>query len=96
MHALEWLLLTLISLYKWVFIIMIVMSWLFQFNIVNYSNPTVKQIYKALLGLTEPVSRPIRRMLPDLGGMDISPIFVFIGLQFLEILIQEYWPKLFY
>ncbi len=96
MHALEWLILTLISLYKWVFIAMIVMSWLFQFNIINNNNQTVRQIYRTLLSLTEPVSRPIRNMLPDLGGMDISPIFVFIGLQFLEILIQEYWPKLFY
>jgi len=65
------------------------MSWLVAFGIVNRSNPYVRQVGSALERLTEPLLRPIRRFLPDLGGIDISPIVLLIGLQFLGILVDN-------
>ena len=94
MNPFIWLILELINIYKYVIIAVIVMSWLFQFNVINYSNPTVRQIYGALKSLTEPVLGPIRRIMPDLGGLDISPIIAFLGLEFLQRLIIAYLPNL--
>jgi YggT family protein len=85
MNPFEWLILTLLDIYKWILIATIVLSWLLAFNIVNQQNPYVRQFGYALRRLTEPVLAPIRRLLPDLGGLDFSPIVVFVGIQFLEI-----------
>ena len=68
---------------------MVIMSWLVAFGIVNRSNPYVRQVGQVLERLTEPLLRPIRRFLPDLGGIDISPIILLIGLQFLGILVDN-------
>ena len=84
-----WLVHTLIDIYFWVILAMVVMSWLIAFGIINRSNPYVRQIGYALDRLTEPLLRPIRRVLPDLGGIDISPIVLLIGLQFLGILVDN-------
>lgn len=84
-----WLLHTVIDIYFWIILAMVVMSWLVAFGIVNRSNPYVRQIGYALERLTEPLLRPIRRVLPDLGGIDISPIVLLIGLQFLGILVDN-------
>ena len=65
------------------------MSWLINFGIVNLRNPFVRSVYEALLAVTEPVLRPIRRMLPDLGGIDISPIIVVLACQFVQGLIAS-------
>lgn len=79
-----WLILTVLNLYFWVILAMVVMSWLIGFNVINGSNPYVRQISYALHRLTEPLLGPIRRMLPDLGGIDISPIILIFALMFLE------------
>jgi YggT family protein len=84
-----WLVHTVIDIYFWIILAMVVMSWLVAFGIVNRSNPYVRQIGYALERLTEPLLRPIRRVLPDLGGIDISPIVLLIGLQFLGILVDN-------
>ncbi len=84
-----WLLHTVIDIYFWIILAMVIMSWLVAFGIVNRSNPYVRQIGAALERLTEPLLRPIRRLLPDLGGIDISPIILLIGLQFLGILVDN-------
>ena len=80
-----------LTLVWWVFLIMIIMSWLISFNVVNGYNPTVRTIWNALLALTEPLLRPIRRtigrILPDLRGIDISPIFLLLGLTLVEHVI---------
>lgn len=81
--------LVLIDLYLWIVIAAVVMSWLIGFGIVNLQNPMVRGIYQALTAVTEPVMGPIRRMLPDLGGIDISPIVVILGCQFLQGLITN-------
>ena len=89
MNPFIWLILTILNIYSWIIIASVASSWLIQFGIINYSNPTVKQILYGLRQLTEPVLGPIRRMLPNLGGLDISPIIAIIGLQ----TIHYYAPR---
>ena len=64
-----------------------VLSWLVAFNVVNRYNPTVRIIGDTLFRLTEPLLRPIRNVLPSLGGLDISPVILILALLFLERVI---------
>lgn len=83
-----------LELYKWVLIIMIIMSWLFTFNIINGSNQFVAMVWRVIDALTEPVLRPIRRILPNMGGIDLSPIIVFIAIFFLQSFIRQDLPRI--
>ncbi len=67
-----------LDLYGWVLIASIVFSWLYQFGVINQRNPVVHAIGDTLWKLTEPVLAPIRRILPDFGSIDLSPIVVFL------------------
>ncbi len=87
-----WLILNLLNIYFYIILITVIMSWLIGFNVINGSNPYVRQIRYALQRLTEPLLGPIRRFLPDLGGIDISPIILLIALQFVQYLIVYYAP----
>jgi YggT family protein len=82
-----WLISTLIQLYIWILIASAVLSWLIAFNVVHPSNPTVRMIGEALYRLTEPALAPIRQILPNLGGLDISPVILIILLLFLQRLL---------
>ena len=73
-----------LDLYKLVIIAAAVMSWLIAFNVVNIRNDFVRSIWSMLLALTEPVLRPIRRFLPNTGGIDISPIMLFLLILLIE------------
>lgn len=84
MNPILWLLSTLITLYIWILIASAVLSWLVAFNVVNPYNNVVRTIGDALYRLTEPALRPIRSVLPNLGGLDISPVILIIVLLFLE------------
>ncbi|MBT4769675.1 MAG: YggT family protein [Rhodospirillaceae bacterium] len=75
---------TVISLYIWLLIASVVLSWLVSFNVVNTSNRFVYVVGDFLYRITEPALRPIRRYIPDLGGLDISPIVLILLLTFLE------------
>ena len=90
-----WLILTILDIYFWIILAMVIMSWLIGFNVINGANPYVRQISYALHRLTEPFLGPIRRVLPDLGGIDISPIVLLLALQFLKYLIVYYAAPLF-
>jgi len=90
------LIITIINIYIWIIIAMVVMSWLVGFNVVNMQNDFVRQIRYALYRLTETLLGPIRRVLPDLGGLDISPMVLLLALYFLQQLIVYYVPRLFY
>ncbi len=61
-----------------------IFSWLFAFNVINYSNQFVGQIGSMLYQLTEPLYRPIRRFMPNLNGLDLSPIVVLVIIFFLQ------------
>ena len=87
MNPFLWLILTVIDLYISVLIAAAVMSWLIAFNVVNSHNPTVRMIWDFLYRITEPALAPIRSVLPGLGGIDISPVILIIGLLFLKQLI---------
>ncbi len=76
-----------IDLYIWAVIISAILSWLVQFGIVNTGNQFVSMIGEFLWRLTEPALRPIRRFVPNLGGMDISPVVLILALLFLQMVI---------
>jgi YggT family protein len=84
MYAVIDLIVTVLQLYSWVVIAAAVMSWLTAFGIVNRYNRAVAMIEDVLYRLTEPALRPIRRILPNLGGVDISPVILLLILFFLE------------
>jgi YggT family protein len=94
MHPVLWLIVTVIDIYFWILIAMVVMSWLTAFNIINRNNNFVSQVSYALYRLTEPVLGPIRRILPDLGGLDFSPVVALILLQFIRYLVIYYGVRL--
>lgn len=82
-----WLVDTVITLYIWILIGTAILSWLIAFNVVNTRNPLVASIADFLYRITEPALRPIRSVIPSLGGIDISPVVLIIGLLFLEKVI---------
>ena len=88
-YAVVWLVNTLVGAYIWVIIASAILSWLVVFNVVNVRNRFVYQLGRALDALTEPVLRPIRRIIPLIGGIDLSPIVLIFGLQFLLILFNR-------
>jgi YggT family protein len=73
-----------LDLYWWIIIASAIFSWLYAFNVVNSRNQFVGSIGNMLYRLTEPALRPIRRFMPDLGGVDISPIILLLILFFLR------------
>jgi YggT family protein len=80
-----------ITLYIWVLIISAILSWLIVFDVVNRRNRAVYLIADSLHRLTDPVLRPIRNALPDLGGLDISPVVLILGLIFLRDVVIFGW-----
>ncbi|MCK0197517.1 YggT family protein [Ancylobacter sp. 6x-1] len=89
MYSVLWLIDTLISLYVWILIASAVLSWLIAFNVVNPYNKVVRGLGEFLWRVTEPVLGPIRRVLPNLGGIDISPVILIIALYFIRNLLFE-------
>jgi YggT family protein len=87
MLALIWLIDQLFSIYWWIILATVASSWLIQFGIINGSNPNVRMILRALYNLTEPVLGPIRRMMPNLGGLDVSPVILLIAMEFIRRLV---------
>ncbi|MEM9421680.1 MAG: YggT family protein [Pseudomonadota bacterium] len=87
MAMIAWILSSLISLFLFALIINIIGSWLVAFNVINRGNQLVDTVLRTCQNVTEPALRPIRSVVPNLGGIDISPIFVFIGLRAIQIFI---------
>src|SRR5579864_5095553 len=73
-----------LTLYMWIVIAMAIFSWLVAFNVVNTRNPVVHMVGDFLYRITEPVLRPIRNMMPNLGGIDISPVILILIILFIE------------
>ncbi|MDP2123702.1 MAG: YggT family protein [Parvibaculum sp.] len=76
-----------ITLYVWIIVIGVVLSWLVAFNVINTHNRFVYTVVDTINRLTEPVLRPIRNLLPNLGGIDISPVILILLLFFVRNLI---------
>jgi YggT family protein len=77
-----------LQLLIWLVIIQAILSWLIAFNVVNTSNRFVDAIATGLDRLTAPLLRPIRRLLPDMGGIDFSPLLLILGLILLQRLLE--------
>ena len=89
MHAALNLILLLIRIYIWLLIAQAILSWLLAFGVINRYNRTVSVIGDFLYRVTEPALRPIRSILPNFGGIDISPVILILILYFLSDLIIE-------
>ena len=78
MNPIFFLLIELLEIYKWIVIAAVIVSWLIVFNVINTYNSFVRSLLHMLSALTEPVFRRIRKILPPMGGLDLSPIVVFV------------------
>ena len=93
MNSLLHLIVQIINLFEFVLIGYIILTWLINFNIIKIGNRFVYTIMDGLCRLCEPSLNFVRRYLPAFGGIDLSPIVVFLGLWFIKSLLIEYWPR---
>nr|WP_216839063.1 YggT family protein [Caulobacter sp. S45] len=87
---------SLISLAIFLVIISAILSWLVAFDVINLRNPSIYRIVRALDAMTEPLLRPIRRILPNLGGIDISPIILLLLLQAIRMVVDGFVAPMAY
>ena len=90
MRALLEVILVVLQIYVWLVIAQAVVSWLIAFNVVNTRNQFVAMLWDFLYRITEPVLGPIRRLMPNLGGIDISPVILILLIFFIERVIELY------
>jgi len=88
MTAVFWLIDTVLQLYIYAIFAMVILSWLFVFNVLNPRNQFVASVNHVLDAITEPVLRPIRRFMPNLGGIDLSPIILLLGIIFVQTFLR--------
>jgi YggT family protein len=84
-----WLLSTIIGTYQFIIILDFILTLLINFNVVNRSNQLVATVHRITYALTEPVLRPIRRVIPLIGGVDLSPMVLLIGLEFIKRILAR-------
>jgi YggT family protein len=89
MNVIAPIMLPILSLCYYILLAHIIMSWLINFQVLNLRQPVVAQIWYGLNQLLEPIYRPIRRYLPNVGGVDFSPIILFLGIIILRGLIEN-------
>lgn len=94
MYALLATLSMVLSIVWWIFLIMIIMSWLISFNVINTRNQFVASVWRIVNAITEPILKPIRRIIPPVGGLDLSPIIVFVIIFFLQNFIGNDLPRM--
>lgn len=96
MRAIFDVIMLILQIYWWIVLAMIIMSWLISFNVINTRNQFVASVWRVLNQLTEPVLRPIRRVLPNMQGLDLSPLVLFVIIYFVQQLIIRYgYPNVF-
>ena len=78
-----------LELYKWAIIIVALMSWLISFNVINIYNDIVRSVWNGLNAITEPALRRIRRFMPDMGGLDLSPIILIFIVWFVQMEMDD-------
>ncbi len=96
MSALLWLFNQIVQIYLIFVFAAVILSWLIAFNVANPYNQFVYTIRDFLARITEPLLQPIRRILPDLGGIDLSPLVLIIGIIFIQRLVNEAFMPLAY
>jgi YggT family protein len=87
-HALFQIAHYLLGIVQLIIIVQVIFSWLFAFNVLNTSSHGVRVFARALDRITDPIYRPIRRLLPDFGGLDFSPFVAWILIQVLQMLLN--------
>lgn len=96
MRAILDIVLIILDLYVWLLIAAAILSWLIAFNVVNTRNQFVSAIAEFLYRITEPVLAPIRNFMPNLGGLDISPVILILIIMFIQRVITYYvYPAVF-
>jgi YggT family protein len=96
MRAILDVILLILQIYVWLLIAAAILSWLIAFNVVNARNQVVAMVGEFLYRITEPLLRPIRSILPNLGGIDISPVILILIIFFIENVIVRYvYPNVF-
>jgi YggT family protein len=96
MRALLDVIVLILQIYVWLLIAAAILSWLIAFNVVNTRNQFVASIGEFLFRITEPALRPIRNILPNLGGIDISPVILILIIFFIQNVIMRYiYPNVF-
>ena len=93
MNSLLLFLVRLLDFYTLIVFFYVVVSWLFHFNILNSQNIFLWRVYESFKKLTDPPLNYIRRYLPNLGGLDISPVLLILIIYLLKDLLIEYWPR---
>ena len=88
-YAIVWLVNTILQLMTWAIIISAILSWLFAFDVINHRNRFVNQVAMFLDALTAPILAPFRKIIPPLGGLDITPIVALLAIHFLRILFNR-------
>ena len=96
MRSVLYIILLILDIYIWLLIAAAILSWLVAFNVVNSRNQFVAMVGDFLYRITEPVLRPIRNLLPSLGGIDISPVVLILIIILLKDIIVRYiYPAVF-
>ncbi|HTR84798.1 MAG TPA: YggT family protein [Reyranella sp.] len=96
MHPLLWLFDAIVQILIWIVIASAIVSWLVAFNVVNMRNNVIRVIVDTLYRLTEPMLRPIRRFLPNMGGVDISPVILLLAIYFVQYVVHYYFVVGYY
>jgi YggT family protein len=94
LNPIAYLILQILNFYEFIVVAAVIVSWLTAFNVINQHNNFVRTLLRILLALTEPVFRQIRKVVPPVGGLDLSPIIVFLIIWFLQYTIT--WAALRY
>ena len=89
MYSLFQILMLILSIAKFFIFAHFIMSWLINFQVLNIRQPFVSQVWYGLNRLLEPIYGPIRRVLPDMGGIDLSPIVALVGIYAIEIILRN-------
>ena len=79
----------LLNLVRWIIVVQAILSWLIAFNVINTYNDLIRQLYQGLNSITEPVYRPIRRVLPDFGQIDFAPAIVLLLISIINIVLNR-------
>ena len=95
-YALIDVLVLLLNVLMWIIIIQVILSWLFAFNVLNTGSGGVRAFTLALERITAPIYRPIRRIMPDFGGIDFSPLVILILIQVLKKLLAGVAMQYYY
>jgi YggT family protein len=78
-----------LNIFFWIIIIQVVLSWLIAFDVVNVKNPQAQNLIRLITKITDPVYKPLRNFIPAIGGIDITPIIVILGISILKSIIVQ-------